>query len=69
MAGTLTIIGIQPDELAWIRLLVQLLRQPDPVVPELARQALLYLEASAARSGTPTAPWLGKKIAVGPNAE
>jgi hypothetical protein len=51
MARTLSIIGIEPEELAWIRLLVQLLRHPDPVAPELARQALLYLEASVCRSG------------------
>ena len=40
-------IGIEPDELAWLRLLVFLLRHPDPVVPELARQALLYLQAAS----------------------
>jgi len=51
MARTLSIIGIEPEELAWIRLLVQLLRHPDPVVPELARQALLYLEATVCRPG------------------
>jgi len=43
-------IGIEPDELAWLRLLVSLLRHPDPVVPELARQALLYLQAAASKS-------------------
>jgi hypothetical protein len=32
-------------------MLVVLLRHPDPVVPELSRQALRYLEAVAARSG------------------
>ena len=31
-------------------LLVSLLRHPDPVVPELARQALLYLESAASQS-------------------
>jgi len=51
MANTVPIIGIEPGELAWIRLLVSLLRHPDPVVPELARQALCYLEAAASRSG------------------
>ena len=44
-------IGIGPDELRWLRLLVGLLRHPDPVVPELARQALRYLESAAAKSG------------------
>ena len=43
-------IGVNPDELAWLRLLVSLLRHPDPVVPELARQALLYLQAAASKS-------------------
>jgi hypothetical protein len=51
MANTVTVIGIDPGELAWIRMLVQLLRHPDPVVPELTRQALGYLEASASRGG------------------
>lgn len=51
MANTVTVIGIDPGELAWIRMLVQLLRHPDPVVPELARHALCYLEAAASRGG------------------
>jgi hypothetical protein len=51
MANTVPVIGIDPTELAWIRMLVQLLRHPDPVVPELTRQALRYLEAAASRSG------------------
>jgi hypothetical protein len=51
MAHTVPVIGIEPAELAWIRMLVLLLRHPDPVVPELTRQALCYLEAAASRSG------------------
>ena len=51
MANTVPVIGIEPAELAWIRMLVLLLRHPDPVVPELTRQALRYLEAAASRSG------------------
>jgi hypothetical protein len=51
MAKTVPVIGIDPAELAWIRLLILLLRHPDPVVPELTRQALRYLEAAAATSG------------------
>ena len=51
MAHTVPVIGIDPAELAWIRMLVLLLRHPDPVVPELTRQALRYLEAAASRSG------------------
>ena len=55
MSNTVPVIGIDPAELAWIRMLVRLLRHPDPVVPELTRQALRYLEAAACRSGI--APW------------
>jgi hypothetical protein len=55
MAHTVHVIGIDPAELAWIRMLVLLLRHPDPVVPELTRQALRYLEAAASRSGE--VPW------------
>jgi hypothetical protein len=51
MSNTVPVIGIAPAELAWIRTLVFLLRHPDPVVPELTRQALVYLEAAASRSG------------------
>jgi hypothetical protein len=51
MDNTVPVIGIDPSELAWIRMLVQLLRHPDPVVPELTRQALVYLEGAASRSG------------------
>ena len=51
MANTVPVIGIDPAELAWIRMLVLLLRHPDPVVPELTRQALRYLEAAASRCG------------------
>lgn len=40
-------IGLQPAELPWVRMLVALLRHPDPTVPELARQALLYLSRAA----------------------
>jgi hypothetical protein len=56
MDHTLQVIGIDPDELAWVRMVVLLLRHPDPVVPELTRQALLYLEAAASRSGIAVVP-------------
>jgi hypothetical protein len=36
-------IGLDPEELGWVRMLVSLLRHPDPAVAELTRQALLYL--------------------------
>lgn len=48
MAKTVSVIGIEDKELRWIRALVLLLRHPDPSIPELARQALLYLTSSAA---------------------
>ena len=49
MAKTLPMIGIEPGELPWLRMLVELLRHPDPGVAELARQALLYLRDSCGR--------------------
>ena len=49
MAKTVPVIGIDPTELGWIRLLVLLLRHPDPMVPELARQALRHVEEVAAK--------------------
>jgi hypothetical protein len=48
MAKTVSVIGIEEKELRWIRSLIALLRHPDPSIPELARQALLYLTRSAA---------------------
>jgi len=47
MPQKVSLIGLCPDELPWMRMLVGLLRHPDPTVPELARQALLYLSGSA----------------------
>lgn len=41
------VIGVDREELRWLRILVWLLRHPDPSVPELARQALLYLSGAA----------------------
>jgi hypothetical protein len=55
MPKTVALIGLQPDELPWLRMLVDLLRHPDPTVPELAHQALLYLSRSAAASTLPMA--------------
>jgi hypothetical protein len=49
MPSTLSMVGIEPEELRWIRMLVALLRHPDPSMPELARQALIYLTESATR--------------------
>lgn len=43
----ISVIGVDREELRWLRTLVWLLRHPDPSVPELARQALLYLSGAA----------------------
>ena len=43
------LIGLEPHELYWLRALVMLLRHPDPSVPELARQALVYLTDAAGK--------------------
>ena len=40
-------IGLQPEDLDWVRLLVKLLRHNDPLPGELARQALCYVEQIA----------------------
>ena len=56
MRATVPMIGIYPEELRWIRMLIALLRHPDAATPELARQALLYLTQSAdnsAKTGRP----------------
>jgi hypothetical protein len=44
-------IGLEREELQYVQDLVQLLRNPDPVIAELARQAIAYLENVAAQSG------------------
>ncbi len=43
-------IGLAPAELHWLRLVIALLRHPDPVVSEVAREALQYLEGLADRA-------------------
>jgi hypothetical protein len=53
MAQNVSMIGINTNELRWIRTLVQLLRHPDPSVPELTRQALLYMAEAAGRAAVP----------------
>jgi hypothetical protein len=52
MPKTIPMIGLSPEELPWMRLLAHLLRHPDPGVPELARQALLYLDEAANKCET-----------------
>ena len=53
MTKTVSVIGIETTEIHWIRLLVSLLRHPDPSMPELTREALLYL-ADTARNREPS---------------
>ena len=47
------LIGLHPDELRWVQMLIALLRHPDPLTPELARQALIYLSHSARENAAP----------------
>lgn len=47
MAKSLSVIGIDPAELPWVRMLVFLLRHPDPMVSEMVRQTVLYLAQNA----------------------
>jgi hypothetical protein len=54
------VIGIEPDELRWVKILVSLLRHPNPGIPELARQALQYL-VQAANQRTPPPQPLGEE--------
>ncbi|HUA60267.1 MAG TPA: hypothetical protein VML19_16010 [Verrucomicrobiae bacterium] len=56
MTQTVSMIGISAAELRWIRTLVQLLRHPDPSVPELTRQALVYMTDAAARTSLDRSP-------------
>jgi|HubBroStandDraft_2_1064218.scaffolds.fasta_scaffold3179028_1 hypothetical protein len=47
MAKTVAVIGIDPGELACVKTVLSLLRNPDPVISEMVRQSLAYLEKSA----------------------
>ena len=51
MSKQISVIGVEPDELRWIRTLIFLLRHPDSGTPELTREALLYLVESASTAG------------------
>ena len=59
MGDTVSMIGLRKEELRWVRLLIRLLRDNDPGVAELTRQALLYLSdpdrltAAPLQSGRP----------------
>ncbi|MGD0363035.1 MAG: hypothetical protein ABSC93_19310 [Bryobacteraceae bacterium] len=43
-------IGMDAQEIQWLRLVIALLRHPDPVVGEVTREALRYLDSVAARA-------------------
>jgi hypothetical protein len=43
-------IGLSRGEIEWLRLLIALLRHPDPVVAAVTREALQYLEGLADRA-------------------
>jgi hypothetical protein len=54
MAKTVSVIGVNPAELPWLHLMVWLLRHPDPVVAELTRKTMQYLEGIASRENQPS---------------
>jgi hypothetical protein len=53
MAKSVSMVGIAASELRWLRLLLLLLRHSDPNMPELTRQALLYLADTAQHRSDP----------------
>lgn len=54
MGDSVSMIGLRGQELRWVRLLITLLRDTDPRVAELTRQALLYLsQPDQLTSGSP----------------
>lgn len=53
MAKTVSMIGIDPGELAWLRSALFLLRHPDPLIAEMTRQAIRYLETNACEQTRP----------------
>lgn len=54
MSRSVSMIGLSPAELPWIRALLTLLRHPDASVAELTRQALLYLSRTSANPASPS---------------
>jgi len=55
MSQNVSLIGVEPEELPWLRLLITLLRHADGSVPELTRQALQYLAKTAVKPHVPAA--------------
>jgi hypothetical protein len=63
---SVSVIGVDREELRWLKTLVGLLRHPDPSVPELARQALLYLaDAAEQRPFADVAPMVDDLPSIG----
>jgi hypothetical protein len=60
LSKPVSVIGIEPDELRWVKIMVSLLRHPNPGIPELARQALQHL-VQAANQRTPALQPLGEE--------
>ena len=59
MPATLSIIGLDAREIGPVRRLVSLLRAADPLIAELTRQAITYLEEAHLRGlhdESPNAP-------------
>ena len=61
LSKPVSMIGIEPDELRWVKILISLLRHPNPGIPELARQALQYLVQAANQRTPPPHPLSEKK--------
>ncbi len=49
-------VGLQQHETEWVRVLVDLLRDEDPVVVEMVRHALLYVREFAHRPAEDQGP-------------
>jgi hypothetical protein len=52
-SNTIPVIGLRPSEIEWVRLLVSLLRHPDPGIPEWTRQALIYVSQNCSCESAP----------------
>jgi hypothetical protein len=53
MGRSVALIGVDPEELPWLRMLLQLMRHPDPTMSELVREALIYLAHGENQAGKP----------------
>ena len=62
MRKSVAVIGIDPGELPCLRMLLQLLRHPDPTIPELARHALVYLAQGIPESAEQEAAPVGATL-------